>query len=320
MKFLLIRFSSLGDVILASPAAENIKKNQPRAEVDILTKDEYSPVFLNNPFIDRVLTQVPLKTRYDFLIDLHDSIRSNLVKYIIPAKNKLTYDKAAYERRVYLYSRKRSEKLDSTVIDRYLEPLENIGFEIKSRVPRITVTDEEINNIKNMVPEKFIAIAPGAKWETKKWSADQYTGLAKKIIRDFQMEVVLLGGEEDAGLCDEISREAGILKRHITNLAGRIGLRELCAVIKISKVLISGDSAPVHIGWAVGANIIALYGPTVKEFGFQPNDPKVIVLEKDMECRPCSLHGSNRCKYRDRACMKRIEIFEVADGIKKLLC
>ncbi len=320
MKILLIRFSSLGDVILTTSVARNIKKNNPSATVNILTKKEYKPVFLNNPDIDNIVTGISWDIKYDFIIDLHSSTRSNFVKYFIPAEKRLVYDNASYARRLYLHTRHSSEELKKSVIHRYLEPLEKIGFNVCYVPPEVKLNAQELKKVKNIVPSKeYIAIAAGAKWRTKQWIVENYIELTVKIIKELNMDVVLVGSEDDIELTNEIFKGTGTLRSHVINLAGKTSLRELAAVIKNSIVLVSTDSGPMHLGWAIATPVVALFGPTVKEFGFQPQDKRVSIIEKDIKCRPCSVHGSKKCKHKDMACMQRIEVPDVLNEIKKFL-
>ncbi|MBN2406770.1 MAG: glycosyltransferase family 9 protein [Elusimicrobia bacterium] len=320
LKFLLIRFSSLGDTVLVTPVIENILKNSPGSIIDVMTKQEYVPVFEHNPGVSAVVTGIGFKKKYDYLIDLHDSIRSNIYKYIIPARKRLTYNKAAFARRAYLHARRPDKQLGKSVIERYLQPLRKIGFKTEPVPPRIYLTREEMEDAAQVNGgNRYVAIAPGARWNTKQWTVENYVSLIIKIIKEIGMNSVIIGDACDRELADNILKETGLLKKHVINLAGRISIRQSAAVIKNSAVLVSTDSAPMHIGWAVGARVVALFGPTVKEFGFQPADPGVRILEKEMKCRPCSLHGSDRCRFKDRACMQRIEVYEVMDVIRDFI-
>ncbi len=320
MKILLIRFSSLGDVILTTSVARNIKINDPTASVDILTKPEYASVFENNPDFNDVLFSISRNKKYDYVVDLHNNIRSNLIKYFFSAKKRLTYNKAVYARRIYVHTRYMGSELKKTVVDRYLEPLSEIGFDVSYIPPVFIPTEQELEDAKKLVKtQKYIAIAPGSKWRTKEWIMENYIGLAVRIIRDLGVEIVLLGSSEDVELSNKIYKGVGTLKSHITDLTGKTSIREFAAVIKNSSILVSTDSGAMHLGCAVDKEIVAIFGPTVKEFGFQPQGEKIVIVEKKMKCRPCSLHGSNKCRYGDHACMQRIEIYEVFDEIKKYL-
>ncbi len=320
MKILIIRYSSLGDVILSTVLSRNIKTNKYDAEIDFLTKEKYSSIFFNSPDINKTLSKIPRKAKYDYIIDIHDNMRSYFARNSISGEKKITIDKASYARRIYLHTRKFSKELKKTVIDRYLFPLSEMNFSIVYKEPVIYLNDTEIEKITKFLPKrKYITIAPGAKWRTKEWISEHYTDLVIKIIRELERDIVIIGDVSGRRLSEEIIKETGLIKKHIVNLTGKTNLREAAAVIKKSDVLVSTDSAPLHIGWAVGVKVVALFGPTVKEFGFQPISPFVSILEKNMECRPCSLHGSKKCRYGDRACMQRIEVYEVFNEIKKFL-
>jgi heptosyltransferase-2 len=319
-KFLLIRFSSLGDVVLTTSVAKNIKRNIPDATIDILTKEEYKNVFLHNPDFTRVLAGISRKVKYDYILDLHSNIRSKYMKYLIPANERLVYNNASYARRLYLHTGRKNKVLNESVIDRYLTPLFDIGYKVNYVAPEIVLTKEELDSAAIKTGSKdYVLISPSAKWDTKKWILENYIGLVVRIIRELGLDIVLVGAKDDTELASKIYKGTGTLKSHITDLSGKTGIRELAAIIKNSKALVSVDSGAMHMGWAVGAKVVALFGPTVKEFGFQPKDDSISIVEKDMECRPCSLHGSKPCKYGDKACMQRIEVFEVFNELKKFL-
>lgn len=321
MRFLLIRFSSLGDVSLITPVIKNIKLNDPHAIIDILTKKRYTPLFENNPDVNMVLNSFSRKFQYDYLIDLHNNLRSNIYKYLFPAKNRLVYNNASYARRIYLHTKHKTDILKKNVIERYLEPLEMIGYKTELLKPRIYVSDQERENVRKLIPdsESYIVISPGAKWETKEWIIENYANLAVRIIRELKYYVVLVGTENDIALSEQIYKGVGLLKSHMLDLTGKTSIRKLISVIDKAKLLVTTDSGPMHIGWSLGKKIITLFGPTVKEFGFQPFSENVIIIEKDMQCRPCSLHGSKKCKFNDKACLQRIEVPEVFNILKALL-
>lgn len=320
MKILLIRYSSLGDTVLVTAAARSIKEAIGEAEIYILTKKEYSPVFQNNPDISGVIHSVSRKVKYDFIIDLHNNLRSRTRKFMIPAFKRLSYNKVSAARRVFLHSGLMQESLDKTVIERYIDPLIREGYKLQKNAPVIiTTTEEDLEAGKKLPPRPVIALVPGARWKTKEWPVDKFTSLAVKSIKHLNAGIIILGGTEDTELAERVCSGTGLLKKHIRNCAGETSLREYFALIKKADAIVLPDSAALHIAWAVKTPAVALYGPTVKEFGFQPVDEKVIILEKEMDCRPCSLHGSDKCRYKDRACLQRIEVDEVFDELKRIL-
>ncbi|MGM0441625.1 MAG: glycosyltransferase family 9 protein [Elusimicrobiota bacterium] len=321
MNFLIIRYSSLGDIILTTPVPKNIKSADKKNRVDFLTKPEYRQVYFNNPHIDKIFTGVSRKIKYDYIIDLHNSLRSNIVKYFFKGNNRITYDKASVARRTYLHTGRRFEKLDKTVVDRYIEPLNSLNIPVKYKKPEIYLSDEEKEKVEKLTgKEKYVAIAPGAKWPTKEWIPEHYSKLIIKIIRDTGFKVVLLGTENQKSLIEKLREGTGLLKKHVKDLTGKTNIRTLAGVIDRARVLITTDSAPLHMGWALDTDTVALFGPTVKEFGFQPrNAENIVIMEKDMDCRPCSLHGSKKCKFKDHACMRRIEPQAVMKKLKNFL-
>ncbi|MFC2048972.1 glycosyltransferase family 9 protein [Elusimicrobiota bacterium] len=320
MNILLIRYSSLGDVILTTPVARNIKNSFSEAEIDILTKDEYAPVFENNHDVSGVISGIYSRKKYDYIIDLHDSIRSNIIKYFIPAEKRITYKKDSISRRMYLHSRIKDESLNKTVVERYNDTLAGMGIVAGQLSPKIFLTEAEKTKAAELTQNRpYVVLAPGARWRTKEWTQENYLSFMIKIVREFKLNIVITGSESDKELVKGILQGVGLLKKYMIDLTAKTGLREFFAVISGARALVTTDSAAMHAGWALGVGTVALYGPTVKEFGFQPVSENVRIIEKDMKCRPCSLHGSAKCKYHDKACMQRIEVHDVIAEIKKIL-
>lgn len=319
-KYLLIRYSSLGDVILTTSVVENIASYDPEAQIDFLTKEKYFPVYEHNRNINKLYSHIKMGSQYDVIIDLHDSIRSNISRLFAYSKQRVTYNKAMLSRRLFLHSGIKEEDLAKSVRERYLETLEKVGVETGDFKPRLYISNDEIEHAKEITEHKnYIAVVPGAKWKTKQWIEENYLSFIIKVIKEFRMDVVVLGDMHDKELADEILMGVGLLKKHVVNLVGNTNLREFFSVLNNAKAILTVDSSAMHVGCALGINTVALFGPTVKEFGFQPAADNVKILERDLECRPCSLHGSKKCKYFDRACMMRIEVNEVLDEFRELL-
>ncbi len=318
--FLIIRYSSLGDVVLSTVAVENIASQIPGAQISFLTKSIYSDVFKNNPHIQEILFRPPFFQRFNYILDLDSSLRSFLHKIPVYADNRLRYNKAACARRAFLVKRIFSPSLKKDVVCRYLEPLEKAGIKTPISSPKIYLTDSELKKSSGMVKrDSFIAMAPGARWKTKEWPVENYVSLSLRIIRELGKDIVLLGDANDKEVCGEIRKGTGTLKKHLVDLSGKTSIRSLAAIIKKASLLLTVDSAPLHIARAVGTSAAAIFGPTVEEFGFMPRENNIAVLEKKLQCRPCSLHGSGSCRFKDRACMVRVEPYEVFDKIKELL-
>jgi heptosyltransferase-2 len=153
----------------------------------------------------------------------------------------------------------------------------------------------------------FIAIAPGSVWPTKRWLPERFGRVADHLIQE-NFRVVFIGSSMDRGLCESIV--SGMHHRPIV-AAGHWSLRQSAAFLSRCRVLLSNDSAPVHMGVAMGTRVVALFGPTVPAFGFAPYGEDHAVIQRNVSCRPCSVHGGKRCPQGHFRCMKEISVEEV---------
>lgn len=161
------------------------------------------------------------------------------------------------------------------------------------------------------VPERFIVMAPGSIWATKRW------GKFPELASMLNAFVVTLGGPEDRALGGEVIAAA---KGGGVNAAGQLPLRVSAAVLGRAQVLVTNDSAPLHMAQATGTPTIALFGPTVPAFGFGPRGPEDRILEVlDLNCRPCSSHGPSVCPLGHHHCMTRLEVSEVLAAVHQMM-
>jgi heptosyltransferase II len=162
-----------------------------------------------------------------------------------------------------------------------------------------------------MVRSGFFAFAPGAVWGTKRWP--YYAELASRLDR----MTVIVGGAEDAALADAIVAAA---PEKVVSAAGALSLRESAALIQRASLLVTNDSAPLHLATAVGTPIVALFGPTVPEFGFGPRRPGDVTLgHAHLACRPCSKHGPHRCPLGHHRCMRELSVEVVLDAVASVM-
>jgi heptosyltransferase-2 len=163
----------------------------------------------------------------------------------------------------------------------------------------------------------FLALAPGSIWGTKRWGG--YDELALRLVAGGR-SVVLVGGPEDAALAAAVvaagSGERGAGNGRIVSAAGELPLRVSAALLERAEVLVTNDSAPLHLATAVGTRIVAIFGPTVPEFGFGPRGPRDLVVEHvALDCRPCSRHGPRVCPLGHHRCMGEIGVERVLDAV-----
>ncbi len=212
-------------------------------------------------------------------------------------------------------------KLNPTyhAVKRHLQLLEPLNILSDEYSPKLypSKTDENIIDeyLKVAGFNEIISIAPGSVWQTKRWSESKYIQLINKLI-NLKYTVLLIGGDADKMICSNI--ESTVNSHHLINLCGKLSILQSAAAIMRSKVVVTNDSAPMHIASAVKTHCVALFGPTVQEFGFTPIGNRYIIVEKNLECRPCTPHGGNYCPILTHDCMELITVDEVMEAVKNI--
>ncbi|MBI4746488.1 MAG: glycosyltransferase family 9 protein [Deltaproteobacteria bacterium] len=287
------------------------------------------------------------KEGYRYVIDLHGNLRSRVISALIPGSKTLRYDKQAVKRRLLLLGFKAHTK---HTVDAYLSALAPLGagdsfkiplnppfpkgetlspsFEKRGegrflKSPTIYLSEEEERSAGSFLSElgipegsPLIGFNPGAGWRTKRWLEEGFIELGKRAVTELGAKVLIFGGPDEVELSERVSDGIGI---DAFSVGGKIGLREAAALINRCSVFVTNDSGPMHIVTAVGTSVVAIFGPTVQGFGFSPLG-KSAVVEKELRCRPCSLHGSDSCPKGHFECMKKInadEVFERVKGMAK---
>jgi len=335
---IVVRFSSLGDVVLTLPVARSLKEAFPAAEIVYLTKTAYRPLLEGQPGIDSVVTLEEAGPglealrrscrnlgHFDLALDLHRTLRSRSCLRAFDAGRRLSYRKDALMRRLWAagWMRGRMEGVQPHVIDRYLEPLRRFGITPAHTVPELVVPPERLSAVRDLLvaagvrdPDRVAVVVPGARWPNKQWSPVSFAAVAAGLRDAEALEPVIAGDASD--------REAGeavraLIPRGALLLAGRTGLPELAALLKLARVVIANDSGPAHLAAAVGSPVVALFGPTHEAFGFAPRGERVRVISRALACRPCTVHGGLRCPLKRRACLDDIAPADVLAAARELL-
>lgn len=336
-KILIIRFSSIGDIILTTPILKTLKEKYPEAKLFYATKKEYMELVGLFPWVDYIfcidsnnkikglfelIKKINLE-KIDLLIDLHRSLRSIMLYYFSFARYKLPYSKYRFLRFLRIYFKWRLLPKNLHVIDYYFKPLEKLGINSNNREPELRINKDTQEQTEKYLKEMgvtnndlIIGICSGAKWETKRWPWDKFVELGDKLISSLNAKIVLIGDSNDLLIGEKI---AYLMMHKPINLIGKTSLSELVALIKRCDIIITNDSSPLHIAVSLKVPSISIFGPTTLDFGFGPYGDRHIVLERDLSCRPCSSHGSKKCPDKTHQCMELITSGEVLQAAIKIL-
>jgi heptosyltransferase II len=316
---LVVRFSAIGDILLTTPLLRVIRTRHPGARIAVLTKERYVPLLSHNPYISEVLGVAPDEgifsiaervrgVHYSHLLDLHGNLRSRALRRLAPGPW-YSYGKRWVERGVLITVKRDIHEGAVPIPERYFEAATSLGVTPDGGPPDFFLGEEADAaaaearaDLRLGQDRPIVAMAPGAAHATKRWPVEHWVELARRITPT-GADVVLIGGPDDVELADRIVKQAGV---SAASLAGALGLQETGAVIRRAEVLISGDTGVMHMATGVGTPVVALFGPTVREFGFFPYRSPAGIVELDLPCRPCSAHGTARCPLGHHRCMRQM--------------
>jgi heptosyltransferase-2 len=319
-KFLIIRFSSIGDIVLTTPVIRCLKKQVPGAEVHFVTKRSFAPILSPNPYIDKLhlldddlsSTIEKLKSEhFDYIIDLHHNLRTLRVKWGLGVKsfsfNKLNLAKWK------LTALKVNHMPDIHIVDRYLATLQSFGVKNDGKGLDYFIDEKDRLN-PGALPEThrngYAGLVIGAARATKQLPFIQLD----ELCLQFRHPIMLLGGPEDAP-----TGEALALKHpHTFNACGKYKLGQSADLVRQAKLIITHDTGLMHIAAAFQIPIISIWGNTVPDFGMGPyyghsNTTKANIFEvAGLSCRPCSKIGYKKCPKGHFNCMAQQDIHGIA--------
>jgi len=325
-KILLIRFSSIGDIVLTSPVIRCIHKQLSDYEIHYLTKQAYHIVLKDNPylteihFLEKPLNKTIQKIRaeqFDIIIDLHKNIRSYLCASFNKAQT-IRFNKLNIEKWL-MVNFKINRLPHKHLVDRYFDSLQSLNIQNDNKGLDFFINSS--NKIKLPFNSKpYIAIAVGAKHYTKTILIEHLL----VIINKLQNPVVLLGDKND-------DKTASILKNHfknkIANYCGKINLQQSAFLIQQAKAVLTGDTALMHIAAAFNKSLFSIWGNTIPQMGMFPyvfqNEKQVKLSELNiyeqthLSCRPCSKIGYSACPKKHFKCMKNINVHTIANNMNQ---
>ena len=324
VKFLIIRFSSIGDIVLTSPVARCLKNQVEEARIHYLVKQKFSILVSSNPFIDKVhlfendlnKTTEELKAEnFDYIIDLHNNIRSFFVKLRIRAIP-FSFHKQNFNKWLLVHL-KINRMPGISIVDRYLDTVKTFGVVNDGEGLDFFIPKKDFVNPVSfpvIFRKGFIVFAIGANHATKRMPVEKIIDLIKNI----NLPVILLGDGNDKIQGDQIVSAAG---NNVLNACGLYNINQSASIVKQSKVVISHDTGLMHIAAAFSKKIISVWGNTVPEFGmypYQPDSDSRIIQVENLKCRPCSKLGFKKCPKKHFRCMNDINTEQVARLAREL--
>ena len=325
VKFLLVRFSSIGDIILTSPVVRHLKKQVEDAEIHYLTKKVYAPLLKANPYIDRIHSfdgdlksciQKLMGEEIDYIIDLHHNARSARIKFGLKRMD-LTVHKLNWKK--WLYVTFKIDRLpDRHIVDRNLDTIKAFISERDSLGLDYFIPEGEEVKVSSLPPafrKGFIGLSIGAQHRTKMLPLESLVELCGLLAHP----VIILGGPGDQAAGEAIV--SSLSDKEILNACGNYSIHQSASLVSLSKVLITHDTGLMHIGAAFQKKIISVWGNTVPRFGMYPyrSDSGSLQFEvKGLKCRPCSKIGHNECPKKHFKCMKEQDLGGIAEAAHRL--
>ncbi len=328
MKVLILRFSSIGDIVLTTPVVRTLKTQLDHAQIHYATKIQYQDVLAANPYIDKLhllnesltdLIQELKREKFDFIVDLHHNLRTFRIKSALGVKS-FSYNKLNIEK--WLMVNFKINKLPNFhIVDRYMETLQSLGIKMdalgldyfipeKDEVPTEWLPSE--------FQKEYVVYAIGAQHATKKLPLNRMVELCDRINKP----LILLGGKEDFETGEEIARffertpknsgnEPMLIQMNkkalVYNACGKFNINQSASVVKKSMYVFTHDTGIMHIAAAFKKEIFSIWGNTIPSFGMYPFRTKFTVFENNkLDCRPCSKIGFQKCPKGHFRCMNEV--------------
>ncbi len=324
-RILVVQTAFLGDVILTIPLLKALHLAYPDARLDFLTIPSSRNLVETIPYVhqlwiyDKHGGERGLRPLWHLIVQLqamhfdlalvpHRSLRSALLVAGARVPIRIGFHNSA-GRWLFNYRIRYRQRIHE--IDRNLELLKPLRLNQRRRIfPEIFFTKSDHQVVDNWLikqgvslDQPWITMAPGSVWATKRWPPEYYAQVARKLAAK-NVGTILIGGAEDAHLAQWIVQQTG---GRVVNAVGKFTLRQSALIIQKSRLLLTNDSAPLHMGVAVKTPVMAIFGPTIVDFGFYPCGPQDEVVEiPELKCRPCGIHGGQKCPLGTHECMRRI--------------
>ena len=315
-KILIIRFGSLGDIILTSATILNIKCNYPDAHINFLTKVKFRPIVEMLDGVDEICTIQnnissysyykflnTIDSQYDIIFDLHGNFRSWMARKMITSGQVVVYPKRRIERNLIVKNKKLPEQFPHT-IDLYnqtLHTLEKTPYHNRPVIKTENLLDDSVREFFKQ-EKHFVVVAPGASYKTKQYAPEKFATVALELNAKNNCAIIWA----DASIDDDLPKVLEKIPQTFFLRLSNYPIKQLASVIEKAQLTIANDSGVAHLSSAVNTPIIAIFGPTHPSLGFAPRGIHDQVIHVDEACRPCSLHGGKECFRDSQYCFDKI--------------
>lgn len=332
-RILVVRLSSMGDIVVLTPIFRSLKEKFPSARVDYLVKKEFVPLVKGNSFIDnvvefdfrsglkgwRALCRELSQRGYDVLIDMHNVLRTWLLSLYMFKAIQLRYLKPRLHRFCLFYCYLNLFPEDFSLLKEYYKVLYPLGIEDCKYVPEIELSSEAREKASEVLQKiglkgDFGVILGVANWANKRYPLEKYKVVAKKVLEKYGFAVLWLGGIRDTYLKDNIQQEGAESFLYLSD-----SLELSLGILSMARVVVGNDTGLTYAAEALGVPTVLVLGPTSKETGAGLYRSDNAVVEKRLWCRPCSQRGNRKCYRRRQYCFDLIEPEEVIAAVDKVL-
>lgn len=324
VKILVIRFSSIGDIVLTTPVLRCLKNQlEGDVQIDYLTKKQYASILENNPNVNQVFAiekstnevmDVLKAEHYDYVVDLHKNLRSSRVKKGLKGLA-FSFEKLNYPK--WLLTNFKINKLPKIhIVQRYINTVKALGIENDGKGLEYYIPEKdkvELTELPATHQSGYIAFAIGAQHATKRMPNHKIIEVCKIL----KQPILLLGGKEDVENASTIAAACGEL---VFNACGKFNLNQSASLVQQAKSIITHDTGLMHIAAALNVKTVSVWGNTVPDFGMYPYFPQhperfKIVENNNLSCRPCSKIGYDKCPKKHFKCMEEIDVNSIVSGL-----
>lgn len=326
MKILVVRFSSIGDIVLTTPVVRCLKQQLINVEIHYVTKRSFKSILEHNPYINKIhflkddfselLEELKLE-KFDLIIDLHNNLRTKRLKWGLSVPSS-SFDKLNFGK--FMLTQFKVDRLPKIhIVDRYLATTEKLSIVNDCNGLDYFIAKDEKIDVSTFGPEfekGYIGLVLGAKFNTKKMPLTKLI----ELVNALDEPVVLLGGPEDADTALQIIK--GSTKSNLKNACGMYALNQSASLVAQAQLIITHDTGLMHIAAAYKKPIISVWGNTTPKFGMYPyvkDELHRMVQVEDLSCRPCSKIGYETCPKQHFNCMNQIEVAQIVACKDELL-